>query len=1222
MDLKGRYGQLSQPPPAMRTTSNASLPTAKRKSNFTPTITNSPLPPKPHPTPVIDAPSSHTLNTKPKLPYSVLPVTYDPTRPATISHPNTASTAPTPVAAAANPHTYPSLSDSDSEKKARLSRGEETDSDYSLDEDRYLQMLEQYAQMTGVSFSTSFLEQFGDSEFNSQASSARTSQDALYGEDELPYHRRRLPKGYRPNVMNPRPLMDLTDGPASPIWPPFIKDIIDAPIFRTCKSLEKEPFHPTSSQQQSDSNIPKSFSMNTLIYESNYSVLSTQPQRTTSAPQPHTPLHKQQDPHHYQDQYRIPALQFESRFECGNLGKAIRRGPSHYELHVRCDLNTAGHAQWYYFRVKGMVTRNEETYEDVVYRFDIVNMNKPKSLYSTGLKPLLYSDHLAVEKGIGWHRAGTNISYYTTPEFQCTSHEGTSSQQSAQPKYTLSFTLHFPKRDDTAYIAHCFPYTYTDLQQDIQTLKSDTHRSSLFRHTIFAKSVAGNNLDLLTVTNPVSTPQALASRRGIVLSARVHPGETNASWMMRGLMRFLTGPSVEACLLREQFVIKLVPMINPDGVIVGNYRCNLSGYDLNRQWTNTNSSRASSVIPEICAMHTLLERSTLSRPVLLYCDLHGHNRKNGIFIYGCENDVKPKATGGGNTSSGAVSGGRKVFGAAAAMAATVASTKKSRGADEKETDRTGSARKHASTTPARVTFSAKSRQQGKPAAAAPPPPPPPLPKTNSQETLVHTPSSASLSAEGTPEAIIPPKKYMERVFPWILAENAPDLFYFRRCQFRMQPSKRGTGRICVRTRFGIVNSFTMESSFCGSDVVGGGVGKLGWHYGTLELERMGEKFGKTLYDYFIVEGKRDSVHRAFVHGFANHDAVLEPEESDDSETTSDDEVLRIKPVKKKVLTKRASLVTPRAPRKPIVSPDKSRRGSSKATVVTPVARIVSKEALSLTKVKITNTHTSDVDHRSQSVSKSYAPGSSPTPPPPSQQQYILPPSAPRPPQKNTSDDIKTRSRGVPYITNIQPPPTPQQSLSRQRPNQQQQQQHQQQQQQHHANSEQHSQNHTSAASFQLPSQTPLLTIPRGEASSSAVSQPPSQLATSFKIKSLSPGMFYKPIGPQSMLSQLSRVTTAVDSAVRVGWLDEEAAASEQHARNGGGRSLGQLEQRQAESRALAMRQVQESSSGGGKVRVKAASMQRSGAASGRGSAKYREGSSIDSVVVMPKVHGM
>lgn len=33
-------------------------------------------------------------------------------------------------------------------------------------------------------------------------------------------------------------------------------------------------------------------------------------------------------------------------------------------------------------------------------------------------------------------------------------------------------------------------------------------------------------------------------------------------------------------------MIKVIPMINPDGVIVGNARCNMDGYDLNRQWKN------------------------------------------------------------------------------------------------------------------------------------------------------------------------------------------------------------------------------------------------------------------------------------------------------------------------------------------------------------------------------------------------------------------------------------------------------------------------------------------------------------------------------------------------------------------------------------------------------------------------------------------------------------
>lgn len=70
----------------------------------------------------------------------------------------------------------------------------------------------------------------------------------------------------------------------------------------------------------------------------------------------------------------------------------------------------------------------------------------------------------------------------------------------------------------------------------------------------------------------------------MVITARVHPGETPASWMMKGVLDFLTGDSSAAKELREKFIFKIVPMLNPDGVIVGNNRCSLTGRDLNRQY--------------------------------------------------------------------------------------------------------------------------------------------------------------------------------------------------------------------------------------------------------------------------------------------------------------------------------------------------------------------------------------------------------------------------------------------------------------------------------------------------------------------------------------------------------------------------------------------------------------------------------------------------------------
>jgi hypothetical protein len=34
--------------------------------------------------------------------------------------------------------------------------------------------------------------------------------------------------------------------------------------------------------------------------------------------------------------------------------------------------------------------------------------------------------------------------------------------------------------------------------------------------------------------------------QGVFLSARVHPGESNSSWMMKGIIDFLTGESKES----------------------------------------------------------------------------------------------------------------------------------------------------------------------------------------------------------------------------------------------------------------------------------------------------------------------------------------------------------------------------------------------------------------------------------------------------------------------------------------------------------------------------------------------------------------------------------------------------------------------------------------------------------------------------------------------------
>ena len=123
-----------------------------------------------------------------------------------------------------------------------------------------------------------------------------------------------------------------------------------------------------------------------------------------------------------------------------------------------------------------------------------------------------------------------------------------------------------------------------------------------------------------------------------MLTARVHPGETNASWMMKGFLDFLTSSDPDAQLLREHFVFKIVPMLNPDGVIVGNYRTSLAGVDLNRAY----KSPLRNLFPTVAQLKHMVHRFAEDRELVLYVDLHGHSRKKNVFVYGCDNVTRPQ----------------------------------------------------------------------------------------------------------------------------------------------------------------------------------------------------------------------------------------------------------------------------------------------------------------------------------------------------------------------------------------------------------------------------------------------------------------------------------------------------------------------------------------------------------------------------------------------------
>ncbi|XP_071100297.1 cytosolic carboxypeptidase 2-like isoform X3 [Haliotis cracherodii] len=316
-------------------------------------------------------------------------------------------------------------------------------------------------------------------------------------------------------------------------------------------------------------------------------------------------------------------LVFESRFESGNLAKAVQVGEYDYELWLRYDLYTNKHTQWYYFRVSN-------TRANVKYRFTIVNFMKPDSLYNYGMKPLMYSEKDALQRKVGWVRSGMDIKYYRNNLRYDTS-------RGDRPFYSQTWVVQMNHNHDTVYFSHCYPYTYTDLQDYLLEVSNDPIKSRICKQRVLCRTLAGNLVYVLTITSPSQNPEDIKHKKAVVVTSRVHPGESNSSWMMKGFLDYLTGNSADAKLLRDTFIFKIVPMLNPDGVIVGNYRCSLAGRDLNRNYKTVLKDS----YPSVWHTKNMIRRLLQEREIIVYCDLHGHSRKQNVFIYGCENRHNP-----------------------------------------------------------------------------------------------------------------------------------------------------------------------------------------------------------------------------------------------------------------------------------------------------------------------------------------------------------------------------------------------------------------------------------------------------------------------------------------------------------------------------------------------------------------------------------------------------
>ncbi|XP_012676859.1 cytosolic carboxypeptidase-like protein 5 isoform X2 [Clupea harengus] len=310
---------------------------------------------------------------------------------------------------------------------------------------------------------------------------------------------------------------------------------------------------------------------------------------------------------------RFGPVVFSSRFDSGNLARVERVDPvgsdgepagtgnngsvssPDYEFNIWTKPDCAdtefenGNRSWFYFSVRGAAPGK-------LLKINVMNMNKQSKLYSQGMAPFVRTLPIKTR----WERVRER------PTFEL-----------LENQFTLSFVHRMPEvRGVTTYFAFCYPFSYSEcqdmMQQMDQRLLSTTHSlgpcspvdSVYYHRELLCHSLDGHRVDLLTVSSchgiqeereprldklfpDHSTLRAhrFIGKRVFFLSSRVHPGETPASFVFNGFLKFiLNRDDPRAQILRRMFVFKLIPMLNPDGVVRGHYRTDSRGVNLNRQY--------------------------------------------------------------------------------------------------------------------------------------------------------------------------------------------------------------------------------------------------------------------------------------------------------------------------------------------------------------------------------------------------------------------------------------------------------------------------------------------------------------------------------------------------------------------------------------------------------------------------------------------------------------
>lgn len=308
---------------------------------------------------------------------------------------------------------------------------------------------------------------------------------------------------------------------------------------------------------------------------------------------------------------------------------------------------------WFYFKVTPMLSLKQGKSRVVTFTLKNQSINQKRS-YSKGMVPVYKSIPGSPE----WKYIPKKLKKLLVKKGYL----------------EVSFQFSFTERDDHVYFAYSFPYSYTECIQRIDAFSKEISNSKevYFHRELMTPSLGMRRIDLLTITGMnsylkedtpkfkkeplleglfpfarlgaqeqnISTsvdsklfhrPPIFPHKKYVLISARVHAGESPSSYILEGfLKKLLDKNDAESKVLLQNFVFVIIPMINPDGVAQGNSRFDLRARDPNGVYVNPKLKDE----PGQYGIIQLAKEFGKEKRLWMYIDLHAHCNRDSAFVFG------------------------------------------------------------------------------------------------------------------------------------------------------------------------------------------------------------------------------------------------------------------------------------------------------------------------------------------------------------------------------------------------------------------------------------------------------------------------------------------------------------------------------------------------------------------------------------------------------------